>query len=194
MTGGILLTRHQSCCILALAFFSLLPSSSKHGSRYQHLDLSAILEYGFFASQQSKCLCLVGYFDRLMKAEFAGDEEFFKRCITIERKVLERELSTKEFWSKSEIPLGPFEIDAVGVIEDSHGSLQIDFANEYIGGGVLQQGNVQVKLDNDYLLKFIEPRLPTVVLNIFSFNITKLIAVLLGLTRSSLSYNNLLLL
>lgn len=144
LTGGLLLTRYQTSCLLALAFFHLLPPSSRHGSRFQHLSLLAILEDGFFQSQQSKCLCLIGYFDRLLKAEREDDEDFMKRCISIERKVLEREFFLKEYWMKSETLLGSFEIHSNGVIEECDGSLQVDFANEFIGGGVLQQGNVQV--------------------------------------------------
>lgn len=67
-----------------------------------------------------------------------------KRCITIERRGLEREFSQMEYWSSSTVPLCKFDIDSNGVIEESDGSLQVDFANEFIGGGVLQQGNVQV--------------------------------------------------
>lgn len=33
-----------------------------------------------------------------------------------------------------------------GSIEDSYGCLQVDFANEYIGGGVLNFGAVQVNI------------------------------------------------
>ena len=129
---------------MALAFFFLFNKPSKHGTRYQQLNLVDILEYGFFKSQQSKCLCLIGYFERLWKAEVAGDEEYLKRCITIERKVLDSEKRKAEFWTKSELPLFEFEPKSEGLIESSHGCLQADFANEYIGGGVLQQGNVQV--------------------------------------------------
>lgn len=144
ITGGVLLSRHQTSCLLALAFFNLLPRSSKHGSRFQHLSLLGIFENGFFISQQSKCLCLLTYFDRLRKAERENDEDFMKRYITIERKVLEREFCTREFWLSSQVPLGTFETHKEGFIEESEGSLQVDFANEFIGGGVLQQGNVQV--------------------------------------------------
>lgn len=99
---------------------------------------------GFFRAQQSKCLCILGYFDRLAKSEREGDEEFMNRCVSIERQILDREISSLEYWKKSEIPLGAFEVHASGVIEEHDGALQVDFANEYIGGGVLQQGNVQV--------------------------------------------------
>ena len=145
LTGGVLLTRYQASCILSLAFFHLLPpKTNTHGSRFHHLTLLEIFEHGFFASQMSKCLCLIGYFDRLLKAEKSGGEDFMKRCITIERRVLEKEHYKFEFWSNLDIPLCKFKIDSNDVIENSDGSLQVDFANEYIGGGVLQQGNVQV--------------------------------------------------
>ena len=108
------------------------------------MTLVEILEHGFFLSQQSKCLCIVEYFDRLRKAEENGDEDFLKRCITIERKVLDASERKPGFWSDSKKPLSQFTTDSEGLIGNACGSLQVDFANEYIGGGVLQQGNVQV--------------------------------------------------
>lgn len=143
-SGIVSLNRYRTSCLLALAFFHLLPRSGTHRSRYQQLSLLDILEMGFFRAQQSKCLCILGYFDRLAKSERDGDEEFMNRCVGIERRILDREISSLEYWKKSEIPLGAFEVHASGVIEEHDGALQADFANEYIGGGVLQQGNVQV--------------------------------------------------
>lgn len=108
------------------------------------MTLVEIMEHGFFASQQSKCLCIIEYFDRLAKAEKNGDEDFLKRCITIERKVLSGERKSA-FWSDSDKSLSPFTVNSESLIGDAHGCLQADFANEFIGGGVLQQGNVQVR-------------------------------------------------
>ena len=138
------ITRYQASCLLALAFFCLFDKPSKHGTRFQRLSLVDILEYGFFRSQSSKCLCLIGYFDRLRKEESSGNHEFLERCITIQRKVLEREKDDQKFWNECDLPLGEFEISDRRFIESFEGCLQVDFANEYIGGGVLQQGNVQV--------------------------------------------------
>ena len=67
-----------------------------------------------------------------------------KRRISIERRALGRETSSLDYWKSSDVLLSGFDVSADGVIEEHDGALQVDFANEYIGGGVLQQGNVQV--------------------------------------------------
>ena len=45
-----------------------------------------------------------------------------------------------------DIPLGEFEVSDGDFIESYNGCLQVAFAKKYIGGGVLQQGNVQVSV------------------------------------------------
>lgn len=52
--------------------------------------------------------------------------------------------SAKE-WSSIHLPLSKLYVSHTGTIEDDgHGMLQVNFANEYIGGGVLSSGCVQV--------------------------------------------------
>lgn len=48
-------------------------------------------------------------------------------------------------WAASAAPLGPISLHEGG-IEDAVGSLQVDFANRFPGGGVLGRGNVQEEL------------------------------------------------
>ena len=53
-------------------------------------------------------------------------------------------------WGTCESPLTPFESPTDGgLIEGAHGCLQVDFANAYIGGGVLNMGNVQVRYQDN---------------------------------------------
>lgn len=55
--------------------------------------------------------------------------------------------SAKE-WSAMHLPLSKLYVSHTGTIEDDgHGMLQVDFANEYIGGGVLRSGCVQVSCE-----------------------------------------------
>jgi hypothetical protein len=55
-------------------------------------------------------------------------------------------------WASSQMPLagangvGGVEVIDVGAIEEAHGTLQADFANQYIGGGVLGRGCVQEEI------------------------------------------------
>lgn len=132
----MVLTRSQVCCILSLAFFGIL---SKPEGAFQHLILTHFLEIDFFTSQRSKLVCLLMYFDRIRQAEM----DYLSMNMSIQRRAIEK-TEPGVFWGKSTHPLTSFSCEPNGLIEESHGDLQVDFANEYIGGGVLQMGNVQV--------------------------------------------------
>merc|ERR1719362_2120701 len=54
-----------------------------------------------------------------------------------------------EFWQTEPIAsssLCHVQVEATAPIDDQHGCLQADFANQYIGGGVLHHGNVQEEI------------------------------------------------
>ena len=71
-----------------------------------------------------------------MNAEKANDQEFLSMKISVTRKCIT--MSDPDlFWGKSTAVLLPFEPQSEGLIEGAHGCLQVDFANAYIGGGVL---------------------------------------------------------
>ena len=125
------------CCLLALAF---LNTHDELGATYQQLTLVGFYLMDFLGSQRNKLVCILKYFERIMAAETADNQEFLSMCITIERRVMLKDTS----WEKSDKPLCSLESLPVGLIEDADGCLQVDFANAYIGGGVLQFGNVQV--------------------------------------------------
>ena len=73
-----------------------------------------------------------------MEAE-KKDKDFMEMQLSFERLVLR----TVPDWSNCDKPLGVF-ISCSGLIEENHEALQADFANKFIGGGVLTLGNVQV--------------------------------------------------
>ena len=72
------------------------------------------------------------------------NEEYLSMNITVGRRHIEEE-DPNVAWGECQKVLTPFESpDDGSLIEDSQGCLQVDFANAYIGGGVLSMGNVQV--------------------------------------------------
>ena len=76
------------------------------------------------------------------------DSDWFnKEKVTIWRRCL-NEVPELEHYNllKNNIILCPFIVDEEGCIEDQPGALHADFANEYIGGGVLCGGNVQEEI------------------------------------------------
>lgn len=98
-----------------------------------------------YASQISKFKCLMYYFERIYHAEEIEDKDFLSMHITVTRKTMDLKQDDTS-WAECTKPLSSFQSLAEGLIEDADGHLQVDFANEYIGGGVLGMGNVQVRL------------------------------------------------
>ena len=90
-------------------------------------------------------MCILHYFDRIYQAETSGNIDFLSMCITVARHHVKEE-DPQVAWGDCQKALTPFESPTDGsLIEAAHGCLQVDFANAYIGGGVLNLGNVQVK-------------------------------------------------
>lgn len=145
----IQLSRQQVCCLMALAFFNTfkeLPGSAHGAGGYQQFTFTGFLSFPFYTSQESKLICLLHYFERIRQAETNKEDTFLNVNIAFSRKQLPKASieDPNTFWGQCDHPLVPFESLAEGLIEGANGCLQVDFANEYIGGGVLGMGNVQV--------------------------------------------------
>ncbi|VDL79560.1 unnamed protein product [Nippostrongylus brasiliensis] len=65
-------------------------------------------------------------------------------CVSFWREALPKDALPD--WEQDETPLPLLAVASDSSIEDSPGCLQVDFANEYIGGGVLNWGAVQVRI------------------------------------------------
>ena len=91
---------------------------------------------------------MLGYFERIRSAEEAGgeEEEFLSMCVSFSRQKVDPSDAKESAWRDCEKKLMSFESLESGVIESADGCLQVDFANEYIGGGVLDKGCVQVQI------------------------------------------------
>ena len=135
-------SRLQVASILANAFFNTIPP--QNALKMQVLTLIDILNVSFFQSQFAKLTCILEYFRQIREHEQTGDMNYLKRNITFERRFLE--IGSTPNFSESTIPLLGFKSFPNGLIEDAHTCLQIDFANRFIGGGVLATGNVQEEI------------------------------------------------
>jgi len=123
------LTAHQCAVILACAFFDLLPS----GRNCPELAFA-----GVFSRCEEHSKCLLHYFFRLAVGGIS------ERNVSFHRLVLK---NAEEFEPQEDTKLTEFKVLPVGhMIEDADGCLQADFANEWIGGGVLQAGCVQEEI------------------------------------------------
>ena len=97
----------------------------------------------FNERDHNKLLCIISYFSIILKKPWKVLENEF---LTIERKILNPVLEFND-WVCDESFLLDYEIDTCEKIEDyPYPSLKVDFANSYIGGGVLDYGCVQEEI------------------------------------------------
>lgn len=103
---------------------------------FSYLDFGPLLARS--ASQElAKLRCILTYFDRI--ADFPP-----QGSILIERIVTSP--LTRDDWLRDDGSLTEFTIHPTGGIEDTINHRQVDFANQYIGGGVLSGGCVQEEI------------------------------------------------
>lgn len=88
--------------------------------------------------KMEKLKCIFNYFRRILKETPQGIVSFERRCL------LQQEIPD---WSESTTKLSQMQVLSDGLIEkEGVGMLQIDFANKYIGGGILDNGCVQEEI------------------------------------------------
>jgi poly(ADP-ribose) glycohydrolase len=118
---------------LAHMFLGTLPPPSP---AHPELDFAPLLS-ARWPAELAKLRCVLTYFDRIAEATPRGR-------LTIERLVAAGRTAAQ--WAAEPSPLLPLTVDAEGSIEDAHGCRQVDFANRYLGGGVLSGGCVQEEI------------------------------------------------
>lgn len=141
-TGGSLtLNRSQIGCILALSFVNLLPQTKN----FPHCNMDRLLKFG----TSEKLKCFLNYFAILGSLPYAERTT----SITITRHTLEPQwlygIVSSEALKANLLPLKSMTIMPVkmGIHEpEFEGTLQVDFANMLIGGGVLGRGSLQEEI------------------------------------------------
>uniref|UniRef100_A0A7S1WGI5 poly(ADP-ribose) glycohydrolase n=1 Tax=Alexandrium catenella TaxID=2925 RepID=A0A7S1WGI5_ALECA len=139
-SGQVFLTRRQCAALIAGSLFGAIPNPELQ-CKVQPKRLEAPgFDWSFVLDAEvTKCLCLLCYLAQLADAT----SDFLEEVVSFARRVLVP--IQLEEWRKCDKPLSRASVNS-GTIEDSHGNLQADFANEYLGGGVLQGGNVQEEI------------------------------------------------
>lgn len=100
------------------------------------LDTTSIFD-AVVPSQQAKLRCMLEYFG-------AVGSDSPKGQLVVERRVVAARSSDE--WLADTTPLAPVAVDEDGSIEDIPGHVEVDFANRYLGGGVLGYGCVQEEI------------------------------------------------
>uniref|UniRef100_H2YY80 poly(ADP-ribose) glycohydrolase n=1 Tax=Ciona savignyi TaxID=51511 RepID=H2YY80_CIOSA len=141
----VTITQQQIACLLSNAFFCTYPRRNSLGpnseyANYPDINFSRYLFNGYGSWQNSpfyeKLKTLLHYFEKVCENMPTG-------TVTFER----RSLSDFPLWEQSPCHLRGLHLSNGGRIEDEGtGLLQVDFANKFIGGGVLSSGLVQEEI------------------------------------------------
>ncbi|XP_012055190.1 PREDICTED: poly(ADP-ribose) glycohydrolase-like [Atta cephalotes] len=147
---SISLSQLQVASLLANAFFCTFPRRNSNNPQSEYATYPYINFNRLFAaynekqsanrceSVMEKIKCLLHYFRRVTTKAPEG-------IITIERRYIPLENCPR--WNLQEQKLPPLHITSKGTIEsEGAGLLQVDFANKYVGGGVLGLGCVQEEI------------------------------------------------
>lgn len=106
------------------------------GPAYPDVDAARLL-HDTSSQQLAKLRCVCAYFDRIADGAPRGR-------VTVTRRTVPARTAME--WSMDPSPLTALTVDTRGAIEDADGHLQVDFANAYLGGGVLRTGCVQEEI------------------------------------------------
>ncbi|KAL5004025.1 hypothetical protein ScPMuIL_017481 [Solemya velum] len=146
-SGSIVLRRRAVASILACSFLCLFPERGKTW-KTKNETLNEISFSRFFRnlpcpSQNAKLRCILNYFNRIAVSGRcpAGSIIYSRQVIPL------CEVPTLDTWLNCNSVLCPVIVHQDGVIEDSgYETLHVDFANRFIGGGVLGRGRVQEEI------------------------------------------------
>ncbi|XP_065838087.1 poly(ADP-ribose) glycohydrolase-like isoform X2 [Oscarella lobularis] len=140
----ITMTQEQISCLLANAFFCTFPRRNSHKtaseySTYPSINFNSLFEGGYRGAssvQMNKLSCMMNYFRRVTTKVPTGTITFHRR-----------KLQDFPAWDRSVSKFTKLHVTHRGTIEDDgQGMLQMDFANKYVGGGVLSGGCVQEEI------------------------------------------------
>ncbi|KAJ4749050.1 hypothetical protein LUZ62_083455 [Rhynchospora pubera] len=152
--GIVFLTQELIASLLACALFCLFPSKDRNAKHLPIINfdqLFATLLSDSKHCQEHKVKCLVHYFERICKDTPTGLVSFERKVLPFKQSSYSHGVSisypTADLWSNSASSLCPFMVVDSGYIEDQeYEALEVDFANEYLGGGALSRGCVQEEI------------------------------------------------
>ncbi|RVE49636.1 hypothetical protein evm_005693 [Chilo suppressalis] len=141
---SVSLSQQQIASLLANAFFCTFPrrnttkKSSEYAS-YPYINLNRLFNSSGSDSILEKLKCICHYFRRVTTKVPVGVVSFSRRTVAADALPL---------WAASERPVCslPVHVDSETTIEDAQGLIQVDFANKFLGGGVLNFGCVQEEI------------------------------------------------
>ncbi|XP_075245397.1 poly(ADP-ribose) glycohydrolase-like isoform X2 [Convolutriloba macropyga] len=142
---SLTLSKRQVASLNANLFLNTFPVQDGTGDLPRHHDMLTL-----FSSKRAnrvnsnfeKVRCLLNYFHRVTDSTncemSSGTVSFHRRCLDLDQ--------ARPQWEKVDKHLSQCTVKSKGFIENQQEMLQVDFANQYIGGGVLGEGCVQEEI------------------------------------------------
>lgn len=138
---SITLSQYQVASLLANGFFCTFPVQSNidHKNSFPNFNFNQLFSYATTKIKLEKLRCIFNYFQKILLNNTKPENliTYTRRCI---------HQNDLPFWSSKNIKFSKLTVYAKGYIEDCKGSLQVDFANAFVGGGVLNTGSVQEEI------------------------------------------------
>ncbi|XP_055033059.2 poly(ADP-ribose) glycohydrolase isoform X1 [Misgurnus anguillicaudatus] len=135
---SVTMSQEQVSCLLANAFFCTFPRRSSRRtefSNYPDINFNRLFE-GSSQKKLEKLKTVLWYFRRITQHRPTGVVTYMRRCLQ----------SFPSWWS-SEQTFSKLHISCDETIEEhGYGLLQVDFANRFVGGGVIGSGLVQEEI------------------------------------------------
>lgn len=141
----IRLNQREIPILMAHAFLDTFPEN-KNVSTGHRLSFQKLFDHRDQRrpEMREKLNCILLYFTKCMR-NIVENNTWVGSLVSICRKYI-KVASSCEDWMSSDQDLSLLCIDKDGLIEETPNSLQADFANKYIGGGVLNHGCVQEEI------------------------------------------------
>ncbi|XP_038589571.1 poly(ADP-ribose) glycohydrolase isoform X3 [Micropterus salmoides] len=142
-TAAITLSQVQISCLLANAFFCTFPHRNTEGPRAEYGNYPSINFNSLFGNwserKKEKLRAIMHYFKVV-----TNEETKPTGLVTFERRFKETDPS---HWRHCKEKMPKLHVTSRGTIErEGTGMLQVDFANKWIGGGVLGSGLLQEEI------------------------------------------------
>lgn len=142
---SLTISQEQAACLLANAFFCTFPrrNSHKHSeySLFPDINFNRLFQGGKGGTNSvktEKLRALLHYFRRITREMPTGTLTFQRQAV---------KSTGFPVWESCSATFGKLHVSSRGTIEDNGaGFLQVDFANKYIGGGVIGEGCVQEEI------------------------------------------------
>ncbi len=133
-----ILTRKQAACLLTLSFFGLL--NPIENEKLNCFEVGYVIRKDFFNSG----MFFINYLLNIEEWLEKNDSRLEEKITYIRNTILPKK--AKDIYNNKNIPLCDLAFYEKGSMFDSDATYIVDFANEYIGGGVLRGAAVQEEI------------------------------------------------